>query len=97
VPQPNARSITPGEQEIEGLPKVLEQSLASEAQETFSQIVRVFSKQPYRMRVEGHTDNVPIHNDRFASNWEISTSRATEVVRLLLMQGRFRPENLAAG
>jgi chemotaxis protein MotB len=67
-----------------------------EAQETFSRIVRVINEKPYRLRIEGHTDNVPIHNGRFASNWELSTSRATEVVRLLLLQGGFRPENLAA-
>ncbi|EPZ56627.1 ompA family protein [[Clostridium] sordellii ATCC 9714] len=30
--------------------------------------------------VEGHTDNVPIHNSRFASNWDLSTSRAVSVV-----------------
>lgn len=31
--------------------------------------------------VEGHTDNVPIHNSQFASNWELSTERAVSVVR----------------
>jgi flagellar motor protein MotB len=35
------------------------------------------------MRIEGHTDNVPIHNAHFPSNWELSTSRATELVKLL--------------
>ena len=30
--------------------------------------------------MEGHTDNVPVHNSRFKSNWELSTSRATAVV-----------------
>jgi chemotaxis protein MotB len=67
-----------------------------EAQESFSRIVKVLGERPYRLRVEGHTDNVPIHNDHFVSNWELSTSRATEVVRLLLAQEGFRPENLAA-
>lgn len=39
-----------------------------------------------KIRVEGHTDNVPIHpnlQDRFPTNWELSVSRATHVVRLL--------------
>lgn len=31
--------------------------------------------------VEGHTDNIPIHNSQFASNWELSTERAVSVVR----------------
>jgi chemotaxis protein MotB len=67
-----------------------------EAQETFARIVKVLGERPYRLRIEGHTDDVPIHNARFASNWELSTARATEVVRLLAMQNGFRPENLSA-
>jgi chemotaxis protein MotB len=67
-----------------------------EAQETFTRIANVLSEKPYRLRIEGHTDNVPIHNGRFATNWELSTARATEVVRLLLVQQGFRAENLAA-
>jgi chemotaxis protein MotB len=38
-------------------------------------------------QVAGHTDNVPIQTARFPSNWELSTARAVEVVRLLLSQG----------
>jgi len=37
--------------------------------------------------VEGHTDNQPIHNAQFPSNWELSTARATNVVRFLITQG----------
>jgi chemotaxis protein MotB len=36
------------------------------------------------LRIEGHTDNVPIHTERFASNWELSTARATAVVAFLV-------------
>lgn len=39
---------------------------------------------PNRVSVEGHTDDVPIHNARFRSNWELSTARATEVLRHLV-------------
>lgn len=46
-------------------------------------------------QVAGHTDNVPIDNARFASNWELSTQRAVEVVRLLIAQG-VAPEALSA-
>ena len=48
------------------------------------------------IRIEGHTDNVPIHNSRFASNWDLSTARATTTVRLLIQDYDFRPERLAA-
>ena len=50
------------------------------------------------IRIEGHTDNVPIGaklKDLFASNWELSTSRATQVVRFLVESG-VEPENLLA-
>ena len=40
----------------------------------------VYSK--FKVAVEGHTDDNPITNDRFASNWELSAARATNVVRL---------------
>lgn len=39
------------------------------------------------IRVEGHTDNVPINNDRFASNWELSAGRASTVVHALINAG----------
>ncbi len=36
----------------------------------------------FRIAIEGHTDDNPISNDRFASNWELSAARATNIVRL---------------
>jgi chemotaxis protein MotB len=36
------------------------------------------------VRIEGHTDDVPIHTERYDSNWELSTARATNVVALLV-------------
>ncbi|HOW89105.1 MAG TPA: OmpA family protein [Elusimicrobiales bacterium] len=45
--------------------------------------------------VEGHTDDVPIFTRQFASNWELSTARATNVVKLLLEKD-FEPRRLAA-
>jgi chemotaxis protein MotB len=48
------------------------------------------------VRVEGHTDNVPIHTSRFQSNWELSTARASAIARLLLERGTMHPANLAA-
>ncbi len=48
------------------------------------------------IRVEGHTDNVPIHTPQFATNWELSTTRATAIARLLLDRGPINPVNLSA-
>jgi chemotaxis protein MotB len=48
------------------------------------------------LRVEGHTDNVPIHTTQFATNWELSTVRATTIARLLLEHGAIDPASLSA-
>ncbi len=47
------------------------------------------------LRIDGHTDRVPINNERFASNWELSTARALSVVRFLASSGI--PEQRMAG
>jgi chemotaxis protein MotB len=52
-----------------------------------------------QIRVEGHTDNVPIGaklKERFPTNWELSTARATSVVRFLVEDGGLDPANLSA-
>ena len=56
----------------------------------------MLSETPSNIRIEGHTDNVPIHNARFASNWDLSTTRATTTVRLLVTEYGFSPQRLAA-
>lgn len=41
----------------------------------------------HRLQIEGHTDNMPIHNAAFFSNWELSAVRASSLVRMLAMNG----------
>lgn len=67
-----------------------------ESQPAFDRIAELLRKRNCRIRIEGHTDNVPIHNSQFASNWELSTSRATEVVRLLIIKDGFDAYHLSA-
>jgi len=50
---------------------------------------------PHRIEVGGHTDDVPIHTARFASNWELASARATGVVRILAKRG-IDPSRLSA-
>jgi chemotaxis protein MotB len=47
------------------------------------------------LRVDGHTDRVPISTAQFPSNWELSTARATSVVKQLIADG-IPPDRLAA-
>lgn len=63
---------------------------------TFDRIANMLRERRCRVRVEGHTDNVPIHNLQFSSNWELSTSRATEIVRLLIVREGYSPSRLSA-
>ena len=51
---------------------------------------------PNAARIEGHTDDAPIHTPRFSSNWELSTARATHVVGFLIQQGAIAPNRLSA-
>ena len=48
------------------------------------------------VRVEGHTDNMPINSSAFPSNWELSTARATNVVQYLTRQEDFDPGKISA-
>ena len=48
------------------------------------------------IRIEGHTDDIPINSKIYASNWELSTARASSVVRLLIDKGNVSPERLSA-
>jgi chemotaxis protein MotB len=41
----------------------------------------------HQVQIEGHTDNLPIHNPAFPSNWELSAMRASTVARLLTENG----------
>lgn len=49
------------------------------------------------LRIDGHTDRVPIQTERFRSNWELSTARAVEVVQFLAEQGIAEKRMAAAG
>lgn len=59
-------------------------------------IAEVLASMPNRQfQVAGHTDNVPIRNERFASNWELSSGRALRVVHFLMEKG-VQPSVLSA-
>jgi chemotaxis protein MotB len=65
-----------------------------DAQAAFSRIIAVV--RGYDLRIEGHTDNVPIRTVQFRSNWELSTARATGIIQDLITHHDFSPEQLSA-
>ena len=56
----------------------------------------LIQKIPYPVRVEGHTDNVPIYTARYPSNWELSIARAVSVVKYFAESGKINPQRLSA-
>jgi chemotaxis protein MotB len=71
-------------------------TIRPDALDAISRLAAVLKQRPENLRIEGHTDDVPIHNSRFASNWELSASRATEMIRLLITRSGLGPERLSA-
>jgi chemotaxis protein MotB len=59
-------------------------------------VARIIGPLDRRIRVEGHTDNVPISTERYPSNWELSTARAVQVVKYLSRYGHIPAANLSA-
>jgi chemotaxis protein MotB len=63
-------------------------TLESKASGLLGEISRLLNiDQTHPISVEGNTDNVPIHSAQFPSNWELSTARASTVVRFLISHG----------
>jgi chemotaxis protein MotB len=70
--------------------------MKASSEPAFDRIAVLLRDRKYRLRIEGHTDNVPIHNLQFSSNWELSTARATEIVRQLIVRDGFDAASLSA-
>lgn len=62
-------------------------ALTGEGQEVTQRLVEILQSYPGTISVEGHTDSVPIDTPRFPSNWELSSSRATAILRYLIDAG----------
>ncbi|NND36099.1 MAG: OmpA family protein, partial [Gammaproteobacteria bacterium] len=57
-------------------------------------IARLISNDSGEVTISGHTDNVPIANDRFRSNWDLSTSRAVSVAHEFMKMSALDPEKI---
>lgn len=69
-----------------------------EGKKALTQLSRVLEKNPdISILIEGHTDNVPFTSiGDLESNWDLSTKRATAVVKILLKNNQILPQNLTA-
>lgn len=67
-----------------------------EAKKVIKEIAALLLDEPNRISIEGHTDNTPINTLEFPSNWELSTKRATNVLKYLLEELNFEPKRLTA-
>ncbi len=61
--------------------------LDARAEEALKAVARVLAPTDFPITVEGHTDNTPINTPQFPSNWELSGTRASSVVRLFIENG----------
>ncbi|HSW50082.1 MAG TPA: flagellar motor protein MotB [Bryobacteraceae bacterium] len=60
-----------------------------------AKLAQVIQKLPNQVRLEGHTDSVPIHNARFRSNWDLSAARSIAMLELLATRYGVPRERLA--
>lgn len=70
--------------------------LTEEHKELLTHVAKIIRLLPFDIRVEGHTDNVPINTPLFPSNWELSARRATNVVLYLVCVQGIKPDRLSA-
>ncbi|HHV61046.1 MAG TPA: OmpA family protein [Firmicutes bacterium] len=73
-----------------------EATLKPDAKKVLNEVAGLIRKLPNDIRIEGHTCDLPIHSARFPSNWELSTARATEVLRYLVEVLHLPPERFSA-
>ncbi len=69
--------------------------LLDEPRKVLGELSLLFRKFPYQIRIEGHTDSLPINSIRYPSNWELSAARAVTVARYFQGLG-LPPERIAA-
>jgi len=70
--------------------------LSPDAQSLLKEVGSILAGIGNQVLVEGHTDDVPIHTSRFASNWELSTTRATNVISFLLEHAGVASQRVSA-
>lgn len=79
-----------------GLFKAGETDIDPKAYSLLDEVALSLVELPNYVRVEGHTDNVPVRSPAYPSNWELSTSRSSRIVRYFIDRHHFPPDRLGA-
>ncbi|MDZ7729039.1 MAG: OmpA family protein [Dehalococcoidia bacterium] len=71
-------------------------ALEPDSREVLDEVATLLGAMPNNVRVEGHTDNVPVNHPDYPTNWELSSARANTVVRFLVDEGGIEADRLSA-
>lgn len=72
-----------------------EDTISPDTYPTIEKVANIILQLPNPVRLEGHTDSVPIHNSRFRSNWELSAARGIAMLNLLELRFKVPRARLA--
>ena len=70
--------------------------LLPEARKIVGEISKMIVAHPQKITIAGHTDNIPINTREFPSNWDLSTKRSLNFMKLLLQNGKLNPAQFNA-
>lgn len=76
--------------------EVGEAQIRNEGRDVLDKVATVLKEMPNNVMIEGHTDNLPIDTEEFPTNWELSTARATEVIKYFIEDPGINPKRLSA-
>lgn len=71
-------------------------NIKKQSEDTLIEVAGLLNTVDNFIRIEGHTDNVPISRSTYPSNWELSTARAVNVVKLFINKCNYPPNKLIA-
>lgn len=67
-----------------------------QAEKSLKEIVKTLTKIDNPVIIEGHTDSIPINNQKYSSNWELSTARATNIISYAMNISKINPKRFSA-
>ncbi|MBI5893178.1 MAG: OmpA family protein [Deltaproteobacteria bacterium] len=70
--------------------------IRSDAEAVLDEVGKALKDMPNQIKVEGHTDNVPINTPQFPSNWELSSARALNILKYLVAKHDINPVKVSA-